>query len=213
MRNPLIASSVRIEVCGGIASGKTTLASLMQRAGYDAVLENFQLNPFIESFYSNPELYAFETEITFLLQHYSQIKTKARSGQILICDYSFYLDLSYAHVTLKSSQISTFNSVSDIAFGEVGHPTLLVHLLCSTETEMERIRHRQRPMEDSISIEYLEVLNKVLHGYVAQARQEINVIEVNSEELDFAHNPDVQDEVIDLIVTTLSAAVPSVLKG
>jgi deoxyadenosine/deoxycytidine kinase len=47
----------RIEICGGIASGKTTLAVLMQRSGYSAVFENFTLNPFIENFYSDPVFY------------------------------------------------------------------------------------------------------------------------------------------------------------
>jgi deoxyadenosine/deoxycytidine kinase len=201
-------SSVRIEVCGGIASGKTTLASLMQRAKYYAALENFRLNPFIENFYSDPQLYAFETEISFLLQHYSQIKTKARSSQIMVCDYSFYLDLAYAHVTLKPLYISPFNAVYNIVFSEVGPPTLLVYLLCSDKTEMERIRHRRRSMEDSISIEYLDSINKSLEVYVAQARQQTKVIELNSDILDFAHEPQVQDEVIDLVVGSIPARVP-----
>jgi deoxyadenosine/deoxycytidine kinase len=207
IKNYRSENSTRIEVCGGIASGKTTLASLMQRAEYDAVLEDFQSNPFIENFYTDPKLYAFETEISFLLQHYSQIKTAIRSSRILICDYSFYLDLSYARVTLNSPHISAFNSVYDAAFREVGPPTLLVHLLCSAETEMKRIRYRQRPMENSISIEYLEVLNNVLRDCVALARQYIKVIEVNSDELDFAHDPCVQDEVVKLIAASLPDAV------
>src|SRR5688572_12438580 len=83
--------TTRIEVSGGIAAGKTTLAKLMRDYGFNAVLENYRANPFIRSFYSNPTGYAFETEITFLLQHYSQIKTSSAGQQILICDYSLYL--------------------------------------------------------------------------------------------------------------------------
>jgi hypothetical protein len=58
-------------------------------------------------------------------------------------------------------------------------------------------------MERSISIEYLERLNNVLDDYVAQARQQTKVVELNSEELDFANDPGVQDEVVSLIVTSV----------
>ena len=52
---------VRIEICGGIASGKTTFAVLLNSLGYDPVYENFQSNPFWEAFYTVPEKYNFET--------------------------------------------------------------------------------------------------------------------------------------------------------
>jgi deoxyadenosine/deoxycytidine kinase len=196
-------NSARIEICGGIASGKTTLAALMPRAGYNAVFENFQSNPFIENFYSDPDFYGFETEVCFLLQHYSQIKTKALSSHITVCDYSLYLDLAYAHVTLSSSHLSTFSAVYSATMKDIGQPALLVHLRCGAKTEMERIRHRCRPMEQSISLEYLESINNSLGVYVEQARQQTKVIELDSEKLDFAHEAQVQAQVVKLVVASL----------
>lgn len=68
---------MRIEICGGIASGKTTLAKLLEENGIGkAIYENFEKNPFWEAFYKNPSKYAFETEIAFTLQHYHEIKKK-----------------------------------------------------------------------------------------------------------------------------------------
>lgn len=202
-----IGNSARIEICGGIASGKTTLAALMPRAGYDAVFENFQSNPFIENFYSDPDFYGFETEVCFLLQHYSQIKTQVINGHTTVCDYSLYLDLSYAHVTLQSSHLNTFSTVYMAAMKEIGPPTLLVHLRCGAKTEMKRIRHRLRPMEHSISIEYLERINNSLEVYVEQARQQTKVIELDSEKLDFAHEARVQDQVVKLVLASLPMGV------
>ena len=69
----------RIEICGGIASGKTTLANLLARSNIDPILEDFQTNLFWRAFYADPAGTAFETEITFLLQHYHQIKTARKS--------------------------------------------------------------------------------------------------------------------------------------
>ncbi|HRP37690.1 MAG TPA: deoxynucleoside kinase, partial [Candidatus Dojkabacteria bacterium] len=44
----------RIEICGGIASGKTTLANLLARLDIEPILENFQTNPFWQAFYNDP---------------------------------------------------------------------------------------------------------------------------------------------------------------
>ncbi len=101
--NLLQGSSSRIEVCGGIASGKTTLANLLHKLDIPSTLENFAANPFMQQFYADPIKTAFETEITFLLQHYHQTKIAANLNKRFVCDFSFLLDLAYARVTLNSS--------------------------------------------------------------------------------------------------------------
>ena len=60
----------RIEICGGIASGKTTLASILKQLDYNVVFERFMDNPFLNEFYtSNGSDNTFETEMVFLLLH------------------------------------------------------------------------------------------------------------------------------------------------
>ena len=198
-----ITNSNRIEICGGIASGKTTLARVMELAGHHAVFENFRLNPFIENFYSNTELYSFETEISFLLQHYSQIKTEARRRESFICDYSLYLDSSYAHVTLQPSHLQIFKVLHGTVANEIGPPALLVHLRCSSRIELERIRDRHRTMENAITIQYLDGINHALEEHVSQATRSTKILEIDSEKLDFAHESIVQREVANLITAAL----------
>jgi deoxyadenosine/deoxycytidine kinase len=61
----------RIEITGIIAAGKTTLARALADAGFAyGVFESFANNPFYDAFYRNPYRCSFETEVTFLLQHY-----------------------------------------------------------------------------------------------------------------------------------------------
>jgi hypothetical protein len=103
--------SLRIEVRGGIASGKTTLATLLQHAGIDTALENFQTNPFWEASYRDPIRHALETEVTFLLQHYHQIKVSGATAKVFARDFSLLLDLAYANVTLHGSKRQTFLAV------------------------------------------------------------------------------------------------------
>jgi len=195
--------SKRVEICGGIASGKTTFADLMRIANHRAVFENFRLNPFIENFYSDPDFYSFETEISFLLQHYSQIKTEAREPGTYFCDYSLYLDESYAQVTLTSSHLTLFQSLHSTVVNEVGPPDLLVYLRCSPATELGRIRARQRAMEKTISLDYLNQINEALAGMLQQTAKSTQIVEVNSDELDFAHDQQTRMEMVNLITAAL----------
>src|SRR3954447_11075813 len=106
MRSPnlLSTTSTRVEICGGIASGKTTLANLLGSSERMVVREDFSSNPFWRAFYDDPNNTAFETEITFLLQHYHQIKVATNLEKSFACDFSLLLDYAYAHVTLNGSR-------------------------------------------------------------------------------------------------------------
>lgn len=195
---------MRIEVCGGIAAGKTTLAKLMRRAGCEAMLENYQSNPFLQGFYSDPKKYSFETELTFLLQHYSQIKANQSELKILICDYSLYLDLAYALVTLNKIHRKVFNVIHKVIHSELGPPSLLVYLRCSAETELKRIKRRRRLVEDTISVEYLESINSSLESCVARIGDKVGVVELDSERINFAYDPDAQARTVDLVMHSLA---------
>src|SRR5882672_27038 len=171
----------RIEVCGGIAAGKTTLARVMKHAGHNAVFENFRLNPFIEKFYSAPSFYSFETEISFLLQHYSQIKTEGELKGGVFCDYSLALDCAYAQVTLTQAQLEIFRVVHQGVTSEVGAPGLLIHLRCAPTTQLRRIRERNRVMENSISLAYLDSINCALEELVKPTSWNGRILEIDSE--------------------------------
>jgi deoxyguanosine kinase len=189
----------RVEICGGIASGKTTLATVMQSAGHHTVFENFKLNPFIEKFYSDPEFYSFETEISFLLQHYSQIKTEARQAKGFFCDYSLLLDSSYAEVTLTPSHLKIFQDVYETVVSEILSSNLIIHLRCSAETQLDRIRQRNRSMESGITTQYLDLLNRRVDSAVKVEHPQCRILEIDSQALDFAHDRATQNEIITLI--------------
>ena len=153
---------MRIEVIGNIASGKTTLAHLLTET-ITGTFENFQANPFWESFYQAPDVYSFETEITFTLQHYHQIKRNISLGSDFICDYSLILDLSYANVTLQDERHRIYIEVLKELQNEIGLPDVLVSLRCSEEELLSRIFDRGREIEKSIGIDYLRSLSKSIN--------------------------------------------------
>lgn len=194
---------LRIEVCGGIASGKTTFAQLMKSIGIEPILENFKENPFWEAFYSNPGKYIFETEVSFTLQHYHQIRKDSVLDKFNICDFSFLLDVAYAEIGLQGSPLNTYLTVYEEIGRELPPPILLVYLKCDAETEMKRIRARGRSVENSMTLEFLDSLNRAVEGQVNIAKEKLNVITIDSALKNFADDERVKQEMIALISTTL----------
>jgi len=185
-RNPLALEPLHIEICGAIAAGKTILANLLKHAGLKDVLEDFRANCFFEQFYSDPAKYAFETEITFLLQHYHQIKVNAGEKTPFICDFSPILDLAYADVTLSSSERETFFAVYKEVKHQLSPPALLIHLQCSASVLLDRIRARGRAAEKSISIEYLKLIDNALTCRLQEVDKEVKILTISSEKRNFA---------------------------
>ena len=190
-----------IEICGGIASGKTTFASLFNRQNLTPLFEDFKKSPFWEAFYLNPGKYIFETEVSFILLHYHQIKKALESTKSnkLIYDFSFLLDLAYAKIGLTGTKLKTFECVLDEIRKDLPKPNLIVYLICDAKTELERIRRRARTEENSINLEFLDSLNKALHKEVENIKGATPVIAIDSSKKDFANDERVKDEMVNLI--------------
>lgn len=195
----------RIEICGGIASGKTTLANLLVGLDFVPVCENFRANPFWRAFYSDPIGTAFETEISFLLQHYHDIKDASRLEGLAACDFSLYLDLSYAHVTLHLARRKAFMAVYREIQHELGIPSLLIYLKCDPKVELERVRRRGRKIERAIGLEYLERISINITEVLAATNLANGILEIDSDLVDFAHDTEAQDIVLKQIRKKLTA--------
>jgi deoxyadenosine/deoxycytidine kinase len=199
--------NLRVEICGGIASGKTTLALLLGEHGFRTALEDFRANPFWEAFYSDIKKYSFETELSFFLQHYHQIKARPPNEAPLACDFSLYLDRAYAKVTLPEGQRRVFGFVHEEAVTHIPPPTLLVHLLCLPSVQRERIRRRGRAAEESITVAYLQNINAALATEIEAASAKIPVLEIDSTCLDFAHDENTRRQIAHGIWTHIKGVI------
>jgi deoxyadenosine/deoxycytidine kinase len=158
------------------------------------ILEDFQTNPFWQAFYADPAGTAFETEITFLLQHYHAIKLARRSQCDFVCDFSLVLDLAYAHATLSEGRREVFQRVLQEIRVEIPPPDLLIHLICEPDVELARIRRRGREVENAIAVDYLAELNRALQAQV-QASGIKNVLVIDSAAQNFADDEAVRAAV------------------
>jgi deoxyguanosine kinase len=196
----------RIEVCGGMASGKTTFAKLFSDT-VNLILEEFTSVPFWRAFFDSPGSYNFETELSFLLQHYHQIKRNAdqRNGRgPVFCDFSFILDRAYASVSLDGGKCQAFAAVLQEALSEVGPPQLIVHLQCSAETELRRIQARGRLAEASVTLHFLDSLNRAVEAKMSDAQKSITTLLFDSDKEDFAFDPEVKDRCRNSVLATIS---------
>jgi deoxyadenosine/deoxycytidine kinase len=176
----------RIEICGGIAAGKTTLArTLAALADVPVVLERFEQNPFWKLFYERPAVFVHEKNISFLAQHTGHIKEVGEYAP-LVCDYAVFQDLAYASLLKDPVHTDVMGAVYRHLYGQLPRPALIVHLTCDPQVQLARIASRGRPQEASIGIDYLAALNEAIVKQLKDASVGVIVREVCSHEMNFA---------------------------
>ena len=176
----------RIEIAGCIASGKTTLVGTLADCSIKGIYEDHTINPFWETFYTDPSSCAFETEISFLLQHYHFAKQATASTEgVFLLDHSFELDMAYAEIGLEGSRKAVFASIYREIRSEIGLPRALVFITCSAEKALERIRARGRSIENNITLEFLTDLQRELERRVVAIAGSVPVVTIDSETTDF----------------------------
>ncbi len=180
-----------IAIEGVIGAGKTSLAHLLQqKIGGRLVLEVFEENPFLEDFYRDPEHYAFQTQIFFLLSRYRQqeeIMQYDLFERRIISDYMFVKDRIFATLNLNEKEMALYNMLANILEKRIVKPDLAIYLKASTKRLMRNIRRRGRPYERNITEEYIDSLNRLYEEYFWNYSATPLLI-INTENLDFVHN-------------------------
>ena len=180
---------VRIEICGGIASGKTTLAKLLARGTeWTLVRENFRRNPFWAKFYADPVTFMREKNISFLPLHTGAIKSYS-GKRAMVCDYAVFQDLAYARLSRSREHFTTMSAVYRDLYASVGPPTLFIHLECTARVQLARIRARHRREELSITVGYLQSLNEAIRAVMAERKLGAPIKVIRADQVDFAHEP------------------------
>ena len=192
--------SVAIE--GVIGVGKTSLANLLgDRLDAKLVLEKFEENPFLTDFYRDPERYAFQTQLFFLLSRYRQQQETRQTDmfhKLVITDYMFEKDRLFASLNLDDNEITLYDSVANLLQRNVIPPDLVIYLQADTGTLMNRIRSRQRDFEEAISSDYIDALTQVYNEFFFRYESSPLLI-INTNDIDFVNNEKDLEEVIGYI--------------
>lgn len=181
-----------LAVEGNIGAGKSTLTRLWaEKFNARSVYENFANNPYLPEFYKNPEGLAFQLEISFLAERYTQLKKETESANLfqpnVVSDYLFAKSFIFAQKNLDEGEFELFRKLFDILHGVLPMPNLIVYIHRDIEHLKKNIKKRGREYEQEISNEYLKNIES---GYFEYFRTLLNIpiLVINAADIDFEND-------------------------
>jgi deoxyadenosine/deoxycytidine kinase len=191
-----------IAIEGPIGVGKTSLVKLLaEKLEARTILEQFEENPFLTDFYDDPERFAFQTQLFFLLQRYQQQQELRQVDifhNLLITDYMFVKDRLFASLNLNEKEMSLYETVANLLERNVINPDLVIYLQADTDTLMKNISKRKRSFEKNMSRDYIDALNQVYNEYFFRY-QDSPLLIINTNNIDFVNNKKDLEEIINVV--------------
>jgi deoxyguanosine kinase len=135
-----------IVVEGPIGAGKTSLARrLAESFGSELLLESPAENPFLASFYREPERYALSTQLSFLLQRAHQLERIFQQDlfdAVRVADFLIEKDRLFAELTLNEQELAIYDQVYAHLTLDAPVPDLVVYLQAGVDVLMQRVAKR-----------------------------------------------------------------------
>jgi deoxyadenosine/deoxycytidine kinase len=191
-----------IAIEGPIGVGKTSLAKLLaKKLDARTILEQFEENPFLTDFYDDPERFAFQTQLFFLLQRYQQqqeLKQVDIFHNLLVTDYMFVKDRLFASLNLNEKEMALYETVMNLLERNVINPDLVIYLQADTDTLLKNISRRKRSFEKNMSRDYIDALNQVYNEYFFRY-QDSPLLIINTNNIDFVNKKKDLEEIINVV--------------
>ena len=188
-----------VAVEGVIGAGKTTLARMLaERSGARLVLEEFEENPFLGTFYQDRDRWAFQTQLAFLASRFKQQKALAARDLFhhhLVADYTFDKDRIFAHVTLSGDELRLYETLYGIMEPSAPVPDIVVYLRSSVDRLLHNVALRGRSYETNMDPAYLAELSDAYDRYFFHYRKSPLLI-VDASRIDFVHEQSTFDELV-----------------
>lgn len=197
-----------VVVEGPIGVGKTSLShKLAGRYGAELNLEIVEENPFLARFYEQPEAYAFQVQVFFLLSRFKQLSALSQPGLFagnVVSDYLFDKDFIFAAMNLKDAEFALYEDLYGHLSPRLPTPDLVVYLRADTDELLRRIARRGRPFEHDIQAAYLSDLTARYDEYFRTYPHPLLTVEAGG--LDFVGRPEDEAALLERIQTALSAS-------
>ncbi len=181
-----------IVVEGPIGAGKTSLTrQLAEHLAGDTLLEEPDGNPFLARFYADMPRFALPTQLTFLFQRVDQLRALAQLDLFrrpTVADFLLAKDPLFARLNLTDDEYALYAKVYAHLAPQVPAPDLVVYLQAPVDTLLARVRRRGVPFEQAIPDEYLARLADAYARFF-YTYDDAPLLIVNSERLDFVHDP------------------------
>jgi deoxyadenosine/deoxycytidine kinase len=184
-----------VVVAGNIGVGKSTLVELLsRRLGWQPFYEPEGENPYLADFYQDMRTWAFQSQVFFLTRRLRTHRQLLDHPTSVIQDRSMYEDAEvfagnlHRQGMLVGRDYETYQALYQVLSAFLPPPDLVVYLRASVATLVERIRHRGRDYEQTISAEYLAQLNDLYEEWIDRFNL-CPILTVPADDLDYvAHN-------------------------
>ncbi len=200
-QNKTNATYIAIE--GVIGAGKTSLARLVaEELDAKLVTEEPETNPYLQDFYRDPQRYAFQAQLFFLVSRYRQLLDLPQQDLFhpyIIADFVFSKDKIFAYLNLEKRDLILYERISTLMEQELPKPDLVIYLQASTERLLENIRKRNRKYEKHISTDYIKRLNDAYNDFFFKYT-DTPLLVINTSEIDFVKNKEELQDLMDQIL-------------
>src|SRR6266478_9853590 len=176
-----------IAVEGPIRVGKSTLAQIIAtQMNAQRVIEP-EDNKFLKSFYEGETGAAFQTQFSFLIARFEQLKALEAgptSQKRIVADYIFEKDKLFACINLTDAELEIYNRYYNHFREQLPTPDLVIYLQASPDVLKRRMQKKNAPAEARISDDYIEEVAKAYeHFFFHYTASDLLV--VNTNDIDF----------------------------
>jgi len=186
---------VYIAIEGPIGVGKTSLSRILSKHYRARLLEEVvEENPFLPSFYADPQRYGFQLQVFFLLSRFRQLEGAAQGelfSRSLVADYLFDKDFIFASMNLKDSEFALYADLYTHLKPRLTQPDLTIYLRADVDLLLERIEKRGREYERSMKASYLTDLLERYDEYFSSFTGKLLIL--NAHDFDFVEG--LQDRI------------------
>lgn len=184
-----------VAVAGNIGVGKSTLVSMLcSRLGWQPFFEPVGENPYIADFYHDIRVWSFHSQIFFLTRRLRSHRelldhpTSAIQDRCVYEDAEVFAQNLFLQGLMDERDYSSYRELYRVLSEFLPPPDLVVYLRASVETLQQRISHRGRDYERTITTDYLAQLNTLYEAWIDNFSL-CPVLAVPADMLDYVAHP------------------------
>lgn len=208
-----------IAIAGNIGAGKTTLTKMLAKYyGWEPKFESVGFNPYLEDYYGDIKRWSFCLETYFLKERFKDMLAVTQSDHTIVQDRSIFEGVhvfvtnNYRRGDLSARDYETYMELFGLMKRLMRLPDLMIYLRKSVPTLISQIQKRGRDYEQGMQIDYLKDLNERYEDFIFR-QYEGRVLVIESDNLDFEHNPEDFRHIVNKIDAELFGLFSSQIWG